>query len=108
MKKYRIVLTPRAKASITRIISRVEAEASKSVSQKVRRGIMSTIRKLKTFPESHQVFEEISDEKIVFRRILKWDYKIVFTVKEDVLEVVVVQVYHSAQGLEQIIRQLNP
>lgn len=108
MKRYRILLTPRAKASISRIISRLEAEESKSVSQKVRRGIMDTIRKLKTFPESHEVFEEISDEKIVFRRVLKWDYKIVFTVKKDVLEVVVVQVYHGAQGLQRIIRQLKP
>lgn len=69
---------------------------------------MDTIRKLKTFPESREVFEEISDEKIVFRRVLKWDYKIVFTVKKGVLEVVVVQVHHGAQGLQRIIRQLKP
>lgn len=107
MKTYKIQLTPRAQASITRIVSQLEVEASKSVANKVYRGLMDTIRRLKTLPESHQVFEEISDEQIVFRRVLKWDYKIVFTVNNELLEVIVVQVYHGARGSQWVNSQFK-
>ncbi len=66
MKKYKVKLTPRAGPAFTRIISRLETEASGPVARKVRRGLMEAIRKLRTFPESHQVFEEISDEQSVY------------------------------------------
>ena len=107
MKKYKAQLTPRARASITRIISRLETEASGPVARKVRRGLMEAIRKLRTLPESHQVFEEISDEQTVYHRMLQWDYKIVFTVDQDLQEVVVVQVYHSARGPQWIDSQFK-
>lgn len=38
---------------------------------------MEAIKKLQKLPESHVKVEELSDEQIVFRRMLKWDYKIV-------------------------------
>ncbi len=107
MKRYKVQLTPGARTSITRIVSQLEVEASKQVAQKIRRGIMDAIRRLKTLPESHQVFEEISDDQIVYRRVLKWDYKIVFTINNDLLEVVVVKVYHGARGSQWVNSQFK-
>ncbi len=107
MKKYSIALTPRARTSIIQIVQYLEKEASKSISQKVQKGIMDTIRGLATLPESHSVFEEISDNKVIYRRILKWNYKIVFTVNNDLLEVVVVQVYHGSRSLQWLKKKLK-
>jgi len=107
MKKYKVQLTPRARASITRIISQLEAKVSKTVAQHVRRGIMGAIRRLNTFPESHEVFEQISTEKVVYHRTLQWEYKIVFTVQNDNLKVVVVQVYHGSRGDDWVKNQFS-
>ena len=98
MKNYKVQLTPRARRSITRIVSYLEKERSKATAQHVRRGIMDKIKSLKTFPESHEVFEEISTEQQVYHKTLQWKYKIVFNVDNDILQVVVVQVYHGARG----------
>ena len=98
MNKYKIQLTPRARASIIRIVNQLGEEVSKDTAQHVQKGIMEAIQKLETFPEAHKVFEEISTQKVVYRRVLKWQYKIVFTVDNDKLEVIVVQVYHGRRG----------
>lgn len=98
MKKYKVQLTPRARTSIMRLVRQLEVRASKDVAMNVRRGVMDTIGRLKTLPESHEVFKEISTEKVIYRRALKWKYKIVFTVNNEILEVVIVQVYHGSRG----------
>ena len=68
---------------------------------------MQAIKQLTILPASHAIFKEISDEKVVFYCILKWKYKIVFTINNDLLEVVVVQVYHGARGQEWITKQFK-
>ncbi|PTM09126.1 MAG: hypothetical protein DA408_19095 [Bacteroidetes bacterium] len=98
MKKYKVQLTPRARRSITHIISYLQEEQSKSAAQHVRRGIMDKIKSLNNLPASHEIFEEISAEQQVYHKTLQWKYKIVFTVDDDVLQVVVVQVYHGHRG----------
>jgi mRNA-degrading endonuclease RelE of RelBE toxin-antitoxin system len=39
--------------------------------------------------------DEISDEKIVFRKVLKWSYKIIYTVDADEITVSVVDIIHG-------------
>ena len=107
MNKYKIQLTPRTRASITRIVDQLEEEVSKTTAQHVQKGIMDTIRKLETFPEAHKVFEEISTEQVIYRQVYKWKYKIVFTVDNDKLEVVVVKVYHGRRGSEWVEDQFK-
>lgn len=108
MKKYKVQLTSRARTSITRIISYLEEEQSVEVAQHVRRGIMDKIKSLENLPKSHEVFEEISSEQQIYHRTLQWRYKIVFSVDDDVLQVVVVQVYHGARGSKWVNDQLKP
>jgi mRNA-degrading endonuclease RelE of RelBE toxin-antitoxin system len=36
-------------------------------------------------------------ESIVYKRVLKWSYKIVFTIDADLIEVYVVDILHSKQ-----------
>jgi len=108
MKKYKIQITPRASASIRKIVNDLKRFSSSSYAAKVRLEIVNTVNKLKTFPESHQEFEEIITDGVVYRRALTKDYKIVFTVKEDVLKVVVIQIFHQHRGPEWIEDNVKP
>ena len=108
MNQYKVQLTSRARASITRIVSYLEEEQSKQVAQHVRRGIMDKIKSLESLPKSHEVFEEISTEQEVYHKALQWKYKIVFTINDEVLEVVVVQVYHGGRGSKWVQDKVKP
>lgn len=108
MRQYKVQLTPRARKSITDIVSNLRQHASPTYATKVRRAILETIKGLKTFPESHQEFDELSSPQEVYRRALTIDYKIVYTIQEDVLEVIVVQVYHQSRGQEWIDDNVEP
>ena len=108
MTKYTVQLTPRARASINKIVSDLRRFATPSFAAKVRREIVSTIKGLETFPEAHGIFDELTDEQHEYRRALTLDYKVVFTVKNDVLEVIVVQVYHQRRGQEWIEENVKP
>ena len=107
MVTYKVRLTPRARVDLTNIVEYVRRKESATTAIKVRKGIMEAIKKLQKLPESHAKVEELSDEQIVFRRMLKWDYKIVFTVEKDELVVLVVKIYHGSQNPDAIIEELK-
>lgn len=102
MKQYKVQLTPRARASINEIVSDLREAVSSAYATKVRKEILATIKSLKTFPEAHQSFDELSDGNHEYRRALTLRYKIVFTINEDILEVVVVRVYDQRRGQDWI------
>lgn len=64
MVKYKVVVTPRAQTSIRRIIDRLRATVSKQTADNVRKGINGAIKKLVTFPQSHEEKHIISTELI--------------------------------------------
>lgn len=107
VKKYKVILTPRAQSSLRRITNYLRETASNAVAQKVRKGILETVKSLKTFPYSHEVIEEMSTEQVIYRKVLKWSYKIVFTIQEEELEVIVFQIYHGAQGPDEVKKLMD-
>ena len=54
-------------------------------------------------PTGHSIVHDISNEKIAYRRILKWSYKIIFTIDEDEKEVIVVYVTHEKRDPQHLI-----
>ena len=102
MKTYKVVLTPRAQASLRRITNYLQETASKEVATKVRKGILEAVKSLKALPNSHQAIDTTGITQTVYRRIIQWDYKIIFTVREEKVEVVVFEIYHSAQDPERL------
>jgi|GEM_PF-2725858 len=98
MKQYTVQLTPRARASINKIVNDLYDLASPSYAAKVQKEIVATIKSLETFPGAHESFDELTDKEHEYRRALTLNYKIVFTIKDEILEVVVVQVYHQRRG----------
>ena len=102
MKKYTVRLTPRAVESINQIIDDLYDSASANYAAKVEQAIIDTIDGLQTMPNIHQKALELKRGKSKYRRALVLDYKIVYTVNDDVLEVVVVQAYNQSRGQEWI------
>lgn len=106
--KYSVRITPRARQNLNQIVAYLRENASNQVANKVRDGIIQTIDQLESNPEIYQVFSEVSTEQVIFRRALKWDYKIVYTVDKNELLVLVVRIYNSRQNPRTIIEELKP
>lgn len=108
MKHYQVRITPGARRDLNNIVQYLRRKESATVATKVRQGIMEAIDYLQTFPERHPIFHEASTEQVVFRRMRQWRYKIVFTVDNDELIVLVLKIYHGHQDLTAIIEDLKP
>lgn len=68
MKKYKIVLLPKAQISLTEITDYLCRKASDKVAKKVKKEILSTIRKLEYLPASHAKVLELTDTSISYCR----------------------------------------
>ena len=42
--------------------------------------------------QRHMVMHDISDEEMIYRRVLRWHYRVIYTIKEDELLVLVVEI----------------
>ena len=106
VKKYKVVMTPLAQKGLRDITAYLRRKESASVATKVRKGIMESVKSLETMPNAHALVPGLEDSKSVYRRILKWSYRIVFTVEEDQLMVLVVDVVHGAQDPQTLIDRI--
>ncbi len=95
---YRIVITPEARDGLQNIVEYLEENESILTAEKVMLGILDAIDSLSSMPESNSVVKEISDEQITYRRILKWNYRIIYVVYESKIEVRVVDIGYSRRG----------
>lgn len=107
MVSYKVTIDDQAKESISCIHSYLKNNASKSVADKVVEGILKTIDSLAAMPERNTIVEEISTEKAVYRRILKWSYKIIYRIMEEDLEVIVVEVFHERQDPSSVFKLIE-
>lgn len=106
-KTYQVVITPRAQASLQRIVDYLEEHESVSVAEKVLYGILDAIDTLAIIPNRNSIEETVTTEKRLFRRLMKWSYKIVYTVNEEKIEVVVVEIRHGKQDPQGLIDALK-
>ena len=68
-----------------------------SIAKKVRDGILDEIDSLVRMPQKHGIAQEIKNDQILYRRILKWSYRIIFTIDESEIEVLIVDIVHTKQ-----------
>lgn len=92
---YQVVVTDRAKESLRKIVKQVGKRASKEIAQKVKDGILNEITSLNYMPTKNSILQGIDDEHIVYRRVLKWSYRIIYTIEEDKMMVIVVEIDHA-------------
>ena len=108
MVKYKVVVTPNAQNSVRRIYDRLCLRESKTVATKVRQAINNAIKKLKTLPFSHEAEHILNDgEQEEFRRILQWDYRIIYSIDKEEIIVSVVEVVHSSMSEQMIKRKFG-
>ena len=100
--QYKVIITPFAELGLENIVKYIGKNASTEVANKVLNGILETIDGLSTMPQKNTIIPEISEQKI-YRRVLKWSYKIVYTVREEDILVVVVDIAHSKRDPQRLI-----
>lgn len=99
---YQINVSPRAAEKLEDIVYYVQEKASEQTAEKVRKGIIEAIKSLAKMPTAHPLVPEISTELVAFRRIMKWSYRIIYTIKEKELTVLVVEINHEKEDLEKL------
>ena len=102
MVTYQVSLSSEAKAALRNIREWLRANESDAVADKVVDAILDEIDGLATMPTRHGRVQEINNDEVIFRRVLKWSYKIIFVVDEDEIEVLVVDITHGKQDPQRL------
>jgi len=71
VERYEVVITSRAEESLEQIVLVVEEKSSYETANRVRKGLLDAMAKLERYPESNSIVQEISDEEVTYRRVLK-------------------------------------
>lgn len=82
MVTYKVVITNQAKNSLQQIYNYIKEDSSVQAARNVRDGIRTAIAKLAQNPESNGPANDLNDEKIIYRRILVWSYRVIFRIEE--------------------------
>jgi len=106
-KTYQVILTEFAEERLEEITNYLLANASYEIANKVLNGILDSIEKLARLPNANPKELTICSEKIIYRRILKWSYKIIYTVDEDQVRVTVVDIRHTSEDPKKILARFK-
>ncbi|MCB0705323.1 MAG: type II toxin-antitoxin system RelE/ParE family toxin [Saprospiraceae bacterium] len=101
---YQVILTPGAQNDIRNIYDYLMENASYESAERVRLGIEEEMINLADMPESKGLLQGTTSQT-VYRRVLKWSYRIIFTIEEAELRVLVVRIDHEKMdpaGLENL------
>ena len=99
---YEVVITPRAEKSLKKILTYLSERSTHKTAKKVKAGLLEEISKLEKHPESNGIVKEISDESMIYRRRIKWSYRIIFTIEETEKFVFVVEINHVKENPEKL------
>lgn len=95
---YQVVVTEGAQRNLQQIVEYLIEKASHEVAEKVRNGIEEEMAKLSQHSHSKGLLKGISSKQAVYRRVLKWSYRIIFTIEEEQLLVLVVRIDHTSRN----------
>ncbi len=107
MVSYKVSASEEAKQSLQQIYNWLKMEVSLLTAQKVRDGILDEIAALADMPHRHAIEKAIQHNEIVYRRILKWSYRIIFTIDEELVEVLVVDIVHTKRDPKKLQDQFG-
>ena len=100
MQTYKVVISNVAAADLQDIVAYISQSDSLANAKHVERGILSKAKELNHFPEGYPKDPYASTEIIVVRFALKWKYKILFIIENDIVQVV--RIFHTAQNPEKL------
>jgi len=102
MRHYKVVFSDIACQDLADIVLYLRTNESESLAKYVEKNILSQAKRLRTFPEAYPKDFYASSERHIVRFILKWRYKILFTVNNDNFEVYVAGIFHTSQNPEKL------
>lgn len=88
---YQIILSSAAQQNLRDIYDYLRDHVSFETAEHVKEGLEAAIARLSQSPEANGLLKGHSSS-IVYRRILKWSYRIIFTIEEKQLIVVVIRI----------------
>lgn len=102
MVRYQVNVGDEAIEALQAIHSWLKENESITIANKVRDGILDEIDGLAEMPQKHAIAQEITNDQILYRRVLKWSYRVIFTIDEDEVEVLVVDIVHTRQNPQKL------
>jgi len=101
--KYQIELTPAAELDLLDIVEYLMEEVSPDTAEHVNDGILATIETLEILPHRNPKL----DFSPQHRFILKWSYKIVYTIVEEDSTVLVVGIEHTSRNPQILVERFG-
>lgn len=94
MKKGKVVISNKARASLREIFDYLKIEVSKEVAEHVKRGILNKTKQLKDFSgySTERYLEGLPSK---YRSVTVWNYNIIYTVNDK--EVRVLSIIHTSR-----------
>ena len=89
---YQVVVTAEAQQNLEEIIDYLGHNVSYETAERVRDGIEEELANLAKYPESKALLRGTEHIQTIYRRALKWSYRIIFTIEENELLVLVVRI----------------
>ena len=100
MQTYKVFFADLAKDDLQDIVSYISQRDGHSRAKHVERGILSKAKELSRFPEGYPKDKYASTVTQIVRFVMKWKYKILFVIENDVVQVV--GIFHTAQNPEKL------
>ena len=100
MQTYKVILSDLAKLDLQNIVSYITATESVMRAKYVERGVLSEMKRLEYFPTAYSKDEYASTDDVVIRFLVKWNYKILFFIDANTVQIV--GIFHTAQNPEKL------
>ena len=100
MMHYDVVFSDLAITDLSDIVQFITEKESYSRAKYVERELLKTAKCLETFPNGYAKDEYASTPELVVRFIVKWNYKLVFTVHENT--VYIAGIFHTSQNPDKL------
>lgn len=97
-KIYKVVFSQDAQKKLRKISDYHKENTSASVAQKIRDGLLSEAKSLKTLPNSKPLLLSQKKTKPPYRYTRKWSFKIIFQVFRKESTVSVVEIIHDKES----------
>lgn len=102
MRKYKIVFAKEAKEDLKNIRVYVERVSSVQNANMVTKRIAKKIRSFNVFPERSEIFDE-NGSGLLLRATISGKYRIIYAVKKQTKEVVIVRIISASQDTKDAI-----
>ena len=100
MRIYKVIVSDLAKLDLQDIVSYISQRDGLVRARHVVQGLLAKAKVLSRFPEGYPKDPYASSETQIVRFALKWKYKILFVIENDMVQVV--GIFHTAQNPEKL------